>query len=303
MSLYHKYRPTTLEDVRGNDDVIKTIEAMMNKESKSHAYLLTGPTGTGKTTVARIIADKLGCVGSSFQEINAADFRGIDTIRDVRLSSTFLPLEGEVRVWLLDEAHTLTSIAQTALLKLLEDPPTHVYFILATTDPQKLISTIKGRCIHFEMSLLDEKEMYRLLRNVVIAEEKEIDKVVYEQIIQDSLGHPRNALQILDAVLAVEPDQRLAVATKSAEAESKAIELCRALTNGSSSWKKVANILEGLKDQQPESLRRAVLGYCQAIILKRQNDHIAFVMEQFLDPFYDTGFPGLTYACYCVIKG
>lgn len=204
---------------------------------------------------------------------------------------------------LVHNCHILTNIAQNALLKLLEDPPKHVYLILATTDPQNLLATIKGRCATFEMGILTDKEMYKLLRKVVIEEKAVIEKEVYNQIIQDSLGHPRNALQILDSVLAVEPEMQLSVAKKSAELQSKAIELCRVITNPNASWKKVSTILLGLKDEQAETIRRAILGYCQAILLKNANDHVAFVMEQFLEPFYNTGFPGLTYACYYVVKG
>jgi hypothetical protein len=128
-----------------------------------------------------------------------------------------------------------------------------------------------------------------------------LESIIYEQIIQDSLGHPRNALQILEQVLSVPEEQRLQVAKRTAEQQSESIELCRALL-GNSGWMKTATILSGLKDQEPESIRRHVLGYCQAILLKADNPKAGLVMELFIEPFYNTGFPGLVFACYSVVK-
>jgi DNA polymerase-3 subunit gamma/tau len=197
----------------------------------------------------------------------------------------------------------MTGDAQTALLKALEDTPSHVYYILCTTEPQKLLPTIRGRCAQYQVQPLSEKDMKKLLRRVVKAEEESLSKEIYDQIVQDSLGHPRNALQILSQVLSVDGDKRLAMAKRTAETQSKTIELCRALVSGDS-WKKVSGILKGLKDEDPEGVRRAVLGYCQAILLGDKPDvSAASVMEEFLEPFYNTGFPGLTFACYSVIYG
>jgi len=145
--------------------------------------------------------------------------------------------------------------------------------------------------------------MKRLLFRVVKAEGESLDKEVYEQIIQDSMGHPRNALQILAQVLSVEPEKRLEVAKRTAETQSQTIELCRALVNRAS-WKKICEILKGLKDEDAEQIRRAVLGYCQSILLSgKQDNRVAAIMEEFMEPFYNSGFPALVLACYSVLFG
>ena len=301
-SLYLKYRPPTLEDIVGNTEVVSSLKGMLSDPSKCpHSFLITGPTGCGKTTIGRIIANELKCKGQDFREVDSADFRGIDTIREIRKQVQYRPLESPCRVWLIDECHKMTNDAQNALLKLLEDTPPHVYLILCTTDPQKLLSTIKGRCSTFAVKPLTDDQMMSLLRSVVRAEEERLPKLVYEQIIQDSFGHARNALQILDQVLRVEQDKRLETAKRSAEEQSQSIELCRALIGGKS-WKMVSGILNGMKDQEPESIRRHVLGYVQAVLLKDDNERAGLILEEFVEPFFNSGFPQLVYACYSVTK-
>ncbi len=302
MSLYNTYRPKTLEQIKGNSETISVLQKYVeNKESFPHTILLHGPTGCGKTTVARIIANTLGCIGNDYQEVNSANFRGIDTVRDIIQRSAYMPMEGDVRVWILDEIHKMTGDAQNALLKILEDPPPHVYFILCTTEPQKLIPTIRGRCSQLQMAPLREPQMFNLLRRIVKEEEQELDNIIYEQIIQDALGHPRNAIQILEQVLNVPKEQRLEIAKQTAERQSQSIELCRALIDGAP-WKKVMSVLTGLKDQEAESIRRVVLGYCQAVLLKEDKPICGLILEEFMTPFYDSGFPQLVYACYSVTK-
>jgi len=305
--LYLKYRPQTFEEIVGNEDIVEILRHQLARKSLGRSILLHGPTGCGKTTLARIIAKELGVKGADLHEVDSADFRGIDTIRAIRTQSNYRPLESPCRVWILDEVHRLTQDAQSALLKILEDTPNHIYFILCTTDPQKLLSTIRGRCCQFQVNTLTDKQMKRLLYRSVKMEGETLSKEVYDQIIQDSAGHPRNALQILAQVLAVPEEKRLAVAKKSAETQSKTIELCRALMTRTS-WAKIANILKGLRDQDPEQIRRAVLGYCQTVLLNSstgggQAPLAAMIMEEFMEPFFNSGYSGLVFACFSVMCG
>jgi DNA polymerase-3 subunit gamma/tau len=301
MSLYLEHRPTEWEQIIGNEEVIQSLQNMLKKGNPPHTYLLVGGTGCGKTTIARILAKELGSLGNDYREINSADFRGIDSIREIIQNCKYRPLEGKCKVYMIDECHKLTTDAQNAMLKILEDTPDHVYFILATTDPQKLLSTVKGRSVILTVNALSDMEMTKLLKKVIKAEGDSVEKEVIEQIIQDSQGHPRNALQILEKVLNTDPEDRLEAAKQMAAQENEAIELCRVLLAGGG-WKKCGTILEGLKGQEAESIRRVVLGYCQSILLKADNERAALIIEQFMAPLYDVGFPGLVFNCYAVTK-
>ena len=263
---------------------------------------LLGHAGCGKTTIARIIARRLKCRGHDLKEINTADMRGIDTIREIIQKSQYLPVESPCTVWIIDECHKLTNDAQNALLKILEDTPDHAYFVLCTTEPQKLLPTIKGRCSQFQLKPLSDHELTSLLKTIVRREEDQLNDEVYEIIVRDSGGLPRNALQILEQVLNAPEKDRAKVAETAQFEYSQAIELCRALIKRES-WKSVASVLRGLKEQEAETIRRIVLGYCQSILISGKDDYQAgVIMEEFIDPFYDTGFPQLVFACYSVIK-
>lgn len=303
MTLYIKHRPVDLLGVKGNEDIVAALENMLlNKDSCPHSFLLHGPTGCGKTTIARIIAKELGCAGSDYKEIDSADFRGIDTVREISKQCMYKPLEGAVRVFVVDECHKLTGDAQNAFLKRLEDTPSHVYFILCTTEPNKLLPTIRGRCSQFQVKQLNEKTLLRLLRQVVTAEEETLEQEIYDIIIQDSLGHPRNALTILEQVLSVPAVKRLKMAKQGLLEQSQSIDLCQLLIKPGTSWKPVSVILQGLKDQDPEGIRRQVLGYAQAVLLKSDDVRAGLIMEEFLEPTYNSGFPQIVFACYTIIK-
>jgi len=303
MSLYHKYRPTSLGQVKGNKEIVSSLGNLLKSPSTMpHTYLFKGPTGCGKTTLARIIAKELEITDADFVEMNSSDFKGIDTIREIIRNVAYKPLESPYRIYLLDECHKLTNDAQNALLKTLEDTPKHVIFILCTTDPQKLLAAILGRCQEFTVRTLTAEEMVNLLTRVSRKEKEKVDKKILEQIAEDSQGHPRNALQILEKVLAVEPELREDVAKQTAEDLNKSIDLCKALIAGKP-WKVVKNIVKDLKDQDPEGVRRHVLAYAQAVHLNKGDAQSGLVLEEFIEPFYHTGFPQLVLACSRVCNG
>lgn len=303
MSLYLDYRPTSLEEVYGNEALRSAINGLFKANKVPHSILLQGPTGCGKTTIARIIATMLECdMEKDLVELDSAQFRGIDTVRDIRRNSQFMPIGGGVKVFIVDEVHKMTGDAQNAFLKILEDTPSHVYFILCTTDPQKLISAVRGRCSIYQVEKLNQDEMYVLLKNTAAQEGKKIDEEICNLIYNESNGHVRNALQLLEQVLAVPKSQRLEIAKKVTLEQNEGIDLARALIKRTG-WNNIKSILAGLKEKEPESVRRIVVGYATTVLLGGENDVAALILEAFGNPFYDTGFPQLVMACYIVHKG
>jgi len=301
VALYHKYRPRTFRRFVGNEAVVDSLREILarDREAIPHAFLFHGPTGCGKTTLARIVSRKLGCKGADFREIDSADFRGVDTIRAIRKNMHYSPLEGDCRVWVLDEAHQVSVDGQNALLKALEDTPDHVYFILCTTDPQKLLPTIRGRCHQYEVSPLSETQMETLLKGVVKLECADVPDEVIEQIVVDSMGLPRNALQLLDKAIRIPKDKMLEVVEQEARRQAVVVDLCRSLLR-KESWKKLTKKVRALKEDgnNPESVRIAIFNYFGAILSKEDNRMAAVIMEALEEPVYVLGWAGLVFKLY-----
>lgn len=301
MGLAIDYRPETLDELIGNDKAKKSLENIFKKESKPKAFLLVGPTGCGKTTIARIIAKHLNCNGNDFVEMDSADDRGIDVIRKLRAQAHYQPTQGDSRVWLLDESHRLTPDAQEALLKSLEEPPKHVYYILATTDPQKLKPTLKGRCIQIDVSQLSETDMMKLLAGICRKVGTKVSKTVAEAIVEKAEGHPRNALQLLEKCIGLESEDALEAINEFNVLEKQSIDLCRALMENKPNWKKISTILKDIK-ADPEAIRQAVLGYASAVLLNSGQFKAYNILEAFETNIYDTRKAGLVIACYRAVQ-
>lgn len=314
MSLQTRYRPTQLEELVGNRSIKAVLTTIFNRkeENKSHAYLLIGESGCGKTTISRIISSHFGAFDSradsnpDYQEINIADFSGIDTARAIRRTLSYAPIKGKYRVFMMDECHRLTGDAQDALLKNIEEPKSHVIFIFATTNPEKLKTTFKRRCTILKVESLSDLEVSRELSRVVKKEGKRISEKVLDSIARNSKGSLGIALSMLDKVIDLKSSKLQLKEIQSIDnLETQAIDLCRCLINDRCKWRDASSILTQLKEQNadPENIRRVVLGYCSSILLKENNPKAALVLDCFINHFYDSGFPGLIHACYNVYMG
>ena len=221
-SLYRRYRPQKFAEVKGQRHVIRALQNAVRDGRVGHAYLLSGPRGTGKTTLARILAKVLNCeqpldgepcgrcpscksieAGTSFDlhELDAASNNKVDDMRDL-LSKVALGTPGRTKVYLLDEVHMLSSGAENALLKTLEEPPDHVVFVLATTEPHKVVSTIRSRTQHLELTLLGADEMAQHVRFIAADAVLPIDDAVVDYVVRVGGGSVRDTLSALDQVIA-----------------------------------------------------------------------------------------------------
>lgn len=306
--LYQQYRPKTLEDMAGNSAVIQGIRNHFKQDKSriAHAHIIYGPSGCGKTTLARAIATQL--LGAdpelSIHEINTANNRGIDTAREIIEQMKVLPLVSGAVVYIIDEAHGMTADAKRAFLKPLEDCPDHVYFFLCTTNLTQLLKGDEGkavgtRCTQWKVEPLTGRQLGKLVADVAEAEKFPLDDELLTAIVDAADGSPRAALVALEKVMPLSSrEDQLKVLEGGLEDDPDTLELCRLLCKNAA-WSDISRSLASMKGSvEPETLRRGVLGYCQSIMLKHGDKHVARVMEEFSVPTYDTGFPGIVLAAW-----
>src|SRR5207302_2976609 len=222
-ALYRKYRPQDFEEVVGQEAIVRTLKNAISSGQVRQAYLFAGPRGTGKTSLARILAKGLNCAqgptptpdkvcnacvtianGTSLDvvEMDAASQRGIDDIREIRERVVLQPVEGRYKVYILDEAHQLTDAAWNALLKLIEEPPPHLLFIFCTTELQKVIPTVRSRCQTFSFARPRFEDLVKVLRRVADGEGFDVPEAALSQIARAAKGSFRDAVSMLDQLAA-----------------------------------------------------------------------------------------------------
>ena len=227
LALYQKYRSSTFDEVVGQEYVVRSIKNAVRDGKVGHAYLFCGPRGTGKTTMARLLAKAVNCADPEnapceecescrsanngthpdIVEINAANETHVEDIRDLIEKSSLAPMQGKHKVYIIDEVHQLSSAASSALLKTLEEPPEHVIFVLATTDPQKLLPTIISRCQRFDFTRLRKDQIRNHLMEIAKLENIYLEEKAADMIAVLSDGGMRDALSIMDQCAAYTDDQ------------------------------------------------------------------------------------------------
>jgi DNA polymerase-3 subunit gamma/tau len=297
--LYRKYRPKSFSEVIGQEHVVRTLKNAIEAGTVSHAYLFSGPRGSGKTSIARILAKAVNCQNRNGSEpcnkcsscleidqgkavdlieIDAASNRGVDEMRELREGIGFSPSRLKYKVFIIDECHQLTKEASNALLKTLEEPPSHAIFILATTEANKMIPTIISRCQRFDFRKLTLKEIEEKLERISKAEKVKIEKEALHLISAASTGSARDAESLLDQVLsygaATKKEEITALEIKDLlglvdlELVSKMVDLILERKK-----KEAINFLNDIfsKGKDPQEFARSLISYLRQILILQIN--------------------------------
>jgi len=298
MSLYQTVRPEKLDHVVGQLEAVTILRNAIAAKDRQHAYLFHGPSGCGKTTMARIFARELGCDvqadGSiDYEEINAANKRGIDDMRQIVADSKYPPMSGGVKVITIDEFHRATKDAQSCLLKPTEDTPAHQYYCLCTTEPNGILPAIRNRCLHIPVKPLSADDVFDMLADTIKRHTlADPGDAVLDGIAERADGCPRSALNMLEQCLGLPEKEALSAISNFRSKEQAAFGLCQMLVRGMD-WNKIAPAYNELEEKDPEGVRRMLLGYLKSCLLKskKPGEAARFVgmVEELSDNTYDSG--------------
>lgn len=252
--LPEKYRPDDLSEIVGQDAVVESLQSLLSKPEKPHSYMFMGPTGTGKTSLARILAKELGCVSSGLIEIDAAKNSGIDNFREICDLMRFRALGSDVKVAIIDEAQNIRSDTWDSLLKSIEEPPSYFYWIFCTTEPERIKSSIKNRCTRYPLKLV-EYELLRLRVYFVALQEYGLEEADYriDLAVAYAAGCPRQALNNLEIVMSVEDrdqsESLLLLESMNGE-DGNMAEVAKLMIGSAPTWNQFYDLLQTLTDAE-----------------------------------------------------